>query len=300
LAICYHGNIDPTGSDRGGLLFGVIKLFEAIEVAQAFPGRNKYPTLVPWEPDQARSFLSSAGRLKDTFFKLNRAAELFDGARLQLYDPSEGGSVEKLAGLFAGWSDLPIYLDGILFYLRILVHTLANLTSQLYRSQGKKSVPAWTSFRKHLKWFTKMGRDLDPLYRTLLANNTAWFDILAGKQHGDGLRDVVVHQMVRLQLMYLPSRGGEKSQVAAFIFGRSARWKSGNLLSLIQALVRDMFVFFDRYVEHFNELAGACLGRAPLGLTDPRSSLLFEYEQALASAWLYPKIDAQSRVRKGN
>ena len=67
----------PRNADHGGqFFFAAIKLFKAIELAQAFPGRNKYPTLKPWSKSQADRFLLALGKFQDTFWKMDRATEM--------------------------------------------------------------------------------------------------------------------------------------------------------------------------------------------------------------------------------
>ena len=81
-----HG-VKPVSAGRNGEFhFAVINFIKAIENAQTFAGRNKYPILKPWSTMQAERILIASGKLQDTFWKLDRAAELFDDARRKFVD----------------------------------------------------------------------------------------------------------------------------------------------------------------------------------------------------------------------
>jgi hypothetical protein len=196
-----HGLTPLAGDGKREFHFGVRSLFDSLKIAQAFPGRNKYPTLKPWSRIQVEKFLTALGKLEDTFWKMNRTAELYDVARRRIVN-IKGPTIpaEDLAATQQALQDIPLHLDCVLLYLRILVDCLANLTSQLYPYE---SVP-FRSFRDQIKWFTQKRPEVDPEYAQILKLHSNWFTTLAGDKRREGLRDLVVHGMVRTQLIFQP------------------------------------------------------------------------------------------------
>jgi hypothetical protein len=86
-------------------------------------------------------------------------------------------------------ADLPLFLDGMLYYLRIQVDSYAKLVPFFYPGRDSGRISS-DSFRPQLKWFTETRSNFDPEYAAILRANHKWFDELAGV---DGLRDVVTH-----------------------------------------------------------------------------------------------------------
>ncbi|MGA2074542.1 MAG: hypothetical protein ABSH52_13660 [Terriglobia bacterium] len=269
----------------------MVKLLQAMEFAQAFPGRNKYPTLVPWPPKKAKRILLASGKMQDAFWKLDRSAELLDRARQEITDfkpPST--TLEEIEKMQSVQRDVPMFLDNILIYLRILVDCIADITSQLY---AEKDVP-WNSFHAQIKWFTNKMPRVDPEYSEILTAHSNWFHTLAGtsdkgKAH-DGLRDAVVHRIVRMQLFYQTGGRLNFNRVHAFLYGDTAN-EGQSLIPMIQKMVDGFFQFLDRYVAHFNDRIYREWGGRMLDLSDERSTVLYESVLNIPSSWLYPVIE---------
>jgi hypothetical protein len=279
-----HGWVAGSPGIHGRFHFAVICLLKAIEHAQAFAGRNKYPKLKPWLSEEARQFLLASGKLQDSFWKLNRAAELLDVARNKLGHIQPPSSTHtQVLGVQEAYRDIPLFIDNILIYLKIFADCLANCTSQFY--ERKDQVPRF-SFRLQREWFIKKRASFDPRYAEILKNQTAWFTALAGGANEEGLRELVVHRMIGTQLFYRPGKVPDENQVQAFLYGNVGS-SGGNLLPTIQKLVDDLCLFLDSYFDHYSKKLGVEMGGQ---LVSPSGTLLFEFEGHLPSAWLYPEI----------
>ncbi len=279
-----HGYEPVAASHKGEFHFAVIKFFKAIEMAQCFPGRNKYPTLELWSKRQAARFLLVLGKLQDTFWKIDRAAELFDEARRKFPDfkpPST--TVEQILANQQAGRDIPLFVESVLSYLKIFVDCLANLTSQFYPG---KQVP-YRSFGDQKKWLLRR-HDVDPAYAEILKNSTSWFVTLAGDSDQHGLRDLIVHHMFRTQLFYQPGKTLDQNQVHAFLYGPFG--STGSLLPSIQELVDELFLYLDSYVTHFSSHVEQRTGASLFNWHDLPSCVLFEFEAEIPSRWLYPQI----------
>jgi len=279
-----HGWNTSPPSLNGKFHFAVICLIKAIEHAQAFPGRNKYSTLKPWTREEADRFLLASGKLQDTFWKLERAAELLDNGRAKFPDfrpPS--ATIEQITAMQQAHRDIPLFLDNVLIYLRVFVDCLAKVTSQLY--ERKNIVPSF-SFREQKKWFLEKRRSVDPTYTAILENQTNWFTALAGDSDEEGLRNLVIHRMVRMQLFYQPGKSPDTNQVHAFLYGDVGS-QVGSLLPTVQKLVDELCIFLDSYFEHFSRSVELQFGGQ---LPHPIGTVLFEFEDRLPSSWLYPRI----------
>jgi hypothetical protein len=287
-----HGLRPAAAPYKGEVHFAVINLFKAVEHAQAFPGRNKYGTLVAWSRKESERFLAASGKLEDTFWKIDRVAGLLDEARRKIVIDFSRGTVtpEEAATFQAGYRDLPLYLDVLLIYLRILADCIADITSQFYKG---KHVPPF-SFRDQENW--SKWEETDPEYAGILRAQTSWFSTLAGDTSGEGLRDLIVHKMVRTQLFYQPGQTPDHSRVHAFLYGPDGI-KGGTLVPTIQKLVDELFLFLDSYVAHFMEQIERKWGGALRETRDPRFSVLYEFEDSTPSAWLYPCVTTS---REGN
>ena len=284
-----HGLTSITDGGKRELHFGVRNFFDSIKIAQAFPGRNKYPTLQPWSRSQLEKFLTALGKMEDTFWKINRTAELYDAARRRLVDiKGPTISIEDLAATQQALRDVPLHLDCVLLYLRILVDCLANLTSQLYPSER---VP-YRSFRDQMKWFTQKRPGVDPDYAKILEDHTSWFTTLAGDSKTDGLRDLIVHGMVRTELIFQPGKTAAENRVHSFLYGL-IKPPTDNTLTLetsIQQMMAEFLEYLDHYAIHFAARVGGEMGCELLDWRNPRSSLWFEIEGEFGSEWLFPTI----------
>jgi hypothetical protein len=277
-----HGWSASSLGVNGKFHFAVLCLLKAIEQAQAFPGRNKYSALKPWTRQQANQFLLASGKLQDTFWKLERAAELLDNARKKfpnLRPPT--ATTEQIVAMQQAHRDIPLLLDNVLIYLKIFADCLANVTSQLYERVG--TIPRFR-FREQKEWFIKKRSAFDPQYTKILKTQTHWFTTLSGDSEEEGLRELVIHRMVRTQVFYQPGKVPDENQVQAFLYGDVGS-QDGSLLLTVQKLVDELCLFLDSYFEHFSEKVESQFG-GRLSL----ETVLFEFEAELPSAWLFPQI----------
>lgn len=174
---------------------------------------------------------------------------------------------ENIANFQHAMKDFPLYLDALLLYLRIFVDSLVVLTRQLPGFEGNDV--NGRSFRDQKKWFIEKMPDVDPEYAAILQSETNWFTTLAGDKPGHGLRNYVVHRMVRTQLFFVPGKTPDENQVKAFLYGGSDI-RGVDLLPTIENMVKEFFVFAEYHDQMF--------------------SLLFQFENELPSAWLFPHI----------
>lgn len=277
-----HGwSASPPGVN-GKFHFAVLCLFRAIEHAQAFPGRNKYSALKPWTRGEANRFLLASGKLQDAFWKLERAAELLDNARAKfpnLQPPS--ATTEQIVAMQQAHRDIPLLLDNVLIYLKIFADCLANVTSQLYEREG--TIPRFR-FREQKEWFIKKRPGFDTPYAQILKTQTSWFTTLAGDSEEEGLRELVIHRMVRTQVFYQSAKAPDENQIHAFLYGDVGS-QGVSLLPAIQKLVDELCIFLDSYFEHFSRKVELQFG----GKLSP-GTILFEFEGDLPSAWLFPQV----------
>jgi hypothetical protein len=268
---------------------GVRNLFDSLKIAQAFPGRNKYPTLKPWSRSQIDKFLTALGKLEDTFWKINRTAELYDVARRRIVNiKGPTISVEDLAATQQALRDVPLHLDCVLLYLRIFVDCLANLTSQFYPSE---SVP-FRSFRDQMKWFIQKQPEVDPEYAQILKGHSNWFTTLAGDGKREGLRDLIVHGMVRTELIFQPGATQADNRVHSFLYGliKSPTENAQTLENLIRQMMAEFLEYLDHYAIHFAARVGHEMGCVLLDWNNPRSSLWFQIEGEFDSQWIFPSL----------
>lgn len=285
-----HGLTPTTNDGQRSFHFAVRNFFDAIKMAQAFPGTNKYPKLRPWSRHEIDLFVTALGKLEDTFRKIARVAELYDIARCRIVK-IEGPTIsaEDLGATQQALRDIPLHLDCVLLYLRIFVDCLANLTSQLYPS-GK--VPH-RSFRDQMKRFTQTKQPrIDPGYAEILEKYSGWFKTLAGDSNMDGLRDLIVHHMVRTELMYQPGTTPAENRVHSFLYGvvKETAHTTESLEPQIQQMVANFFEFLDHYVLHFAARISNDLGTSLMDWDDHRSSLWFQIEGEYRSQWLFPRL----------
>lgn len=285
-----------TSINAGGLRefhFGIRNLFDAIKIAQAYPGKNKFPALRPWSRHEIDLFVTALGKLEDTFWKITRCAELYDLARTRIVN-IQGPTmpVEDVAAIQLAIRDIPLHLDCVLLFVRIFADCLAHLTSLLFQSD---SVP-FRSFREQMKWFTQKRSKADPEYSAILRNNSRWFTTLAGDDTTDGLRDLIVHRLVRTELILQPGSTPADNRVHSYIYAvvKETAHTTRSLESLIELMVAELFEYLDNYAIHFATRIGSEMGCTLVDWNDPRSSYWFQVDGACRSEWIFPCISKPS------
>lgn len=286
----FHGlQPNPTGG-TGKLLFAVAQFIRTLEDNYSRPGGRRVEGAPVWPSHTFDDrFRFAAEKLSDTVWKINRVAELTHLARCNVRDLQPPSVPEEELGRhLAALRDVPIYLETLIVYLRVVADCLANLTPYLYGRKGK-SLPK-DSFREQRKWLVSKQPGFDSVYAAILKTNTNWFDVLAGNPPDYiGLRDAIVHYRGGIQIMYQPPSGGAPAKLMPMLFS-DYKTLTRDLLTLLQKVMKDMCVFLDRYVEHFNAIASEQTESSFLNLGNPQALVLFQYEGELPSAWLYPVV----------
>jgi len=286
-----HGIELGKQGEMGKVYFAAAQFIRLLESTYARPGLRPLKNAPPWAYRTFdNQFRWAAEKLWDTVWKINRLAELFELARRNLRElepPSV--PVEDVAKLTTALTDIPIYLETLIVYLRIFADCIANLTPYLYGQKGK-NLPR-DSFREQRQWFIQKRSNFDSDYSAILKSSTRWFDVLAGDPpRFVGLRDAVVHYRGGIQLMYQPASTGHPTRVIATLF-TDYKTLTSDLISTLQKLFQDMCLFLDRFVEHFVQRANNETKSLIFNVSNPQAILLFQYEGELPSAWLYPQVD---------
>ncbi len=273
----------------GKVYFAAAQFIRLLETIYARPGLRPQKNAPTWAYHTFdNQFRWAAEKLWDTVWKINRLAELFEVARgnlRELEPPSV--PVEDVAKLTTALTDIPIYLETLIVYLRIFADCIANLTPYLYGQKGK-NLPR-DSFREQRQWFVQKRSNFDHDYSVILKSSTRWFDVLAGDPpRFVGVRDAVVHFRGGIQLMYQPARTGRPTRVIATLYS-DYRTITTDLIATLQKLFADMCLFLDRFVEHFAQRANKQT-KSPMFDMSNSQALLFQYEGELPSAWLYPPV----------
>lgn len=192
----YHG-IERSDVDYSGRFhFATLKFLQQVDLKYRWPIliREQLPS-PPW-PNKwlDTKFGRATDKLADTFGKLHIASHLFNQEQTTFIEFRDAEIVADFAKAQSALQRMPIFLDCMLFYLRIMADCIANVTPNLYGDVQIPHVGSTTrsmsrdSFNEQRKWFKKHGQKIDPEYQEMLANHTSWFDLLADrKDYGYGL-----------------------------------------------------------------------------------------------------------------
>lgn len=285
----FHGIKRGPDVGPGRLCFGVAKFIHTLEEWYARPGsRHRHPSVPEW-PDSAFDdwFRFAGEKLWDTVWKIDRVAELVNQARNNIRELRDGMPHEELSQHVSALRDIPIHLESIIFYIRIFADCLANLTPSMYGVRGR-DIPKHR-FREQRKWFLSKCPDFDAEYTAILEGSTKWFDVLAGNPPTAGIRDSIVHDRGGIELIFRPATKDQEAEIGATLYS-DYRSICTNLFPVLKTLVRELFVFLDRFLVHFNHYASTQTGSPVLKLGNPDLVTLFHYDGMLPSAWLYPDI----------
>jgi len=182
--------------------------------------------------------------------------------------------------------NLPLFLDAMLFYLRIQADSYAKLVPYFY--QDAKVGISTRSFREQSTWFCNAKPPLDEAYTSILKANRKWFDRLAGGEP-KGLRDVIIHQSGILGVGWAkPMDGPIEPKTALY---RSNGVVEENVFRALEEITAGWFAFLDaawrHFVPHLNQ-AGILL---TLSINDLEKTRYFDCSQGEAKGlWVYPRI----------
>jgi hypothetical protein len=283
----FHGvRFDESSTTSGWIHFGFLRLLHVIYNFQY----EKYPA---W-PNKwlDRKFSQAVIKFEDCFWKFNRVAELFFGCLetfKRYHNSLKVGDVESSERAL---QDIQIYLDSMLFYLRIQLECLADVIPNLYGQRGSQQSIARNGFTDHKSWFTKKRKDFDPKYTSILEleSNRDWFKLLVGEGKGPGrLRDVVTHQRGVYQLDWsIPGMGAGLGLWAALV-GDSG-FAEEDVVVAIKSIVTGYFLFLDELYQHFGELLRVEVGEEFIKADSKMSKYKHFTGGTLPSFWVYPLI----------
>lgn len=296
----YHGLETTDGVDEGWVRFGFLRLLQALSTSFRFPfpAPGGAAERLRWQEAWFdRKFDQAVRRFQDIFFKLDRVAahfsECLDEIRrfgttlddVRRPDQSASLDIAAFARFQNAYGDVEIYLDSLLFYLRIHADCIANIVPNLYGQQARRASLARDSFRDHIRWFGRMSA-FDPVYAAFLSTNTGWFEKLAGGSRGQGLRDKIVHHRATYQLSWTT---GSRFELHAGLVGDSG-FLIHDVVSEVKEIVGGYCLYLDGLLEHFSrhlqsEIQGSVVPSLPDGARYYRFT-----GGPLASAWIYPLV----------
>jgi hypothetical protein len=260
-----------------------------IDVMYCFP-RNKGEDPPPEWPDKwfDRKFMQSVTKLSDTFHKIELVAWLLEKERKNIFENKDQRELEKFSIYSHALRVVPIHLDSLLFYTRIIADSIADLTPYLYPKMEGQQI-ANRSFRDHKKWFLKH-KDYDQRYTHILTGYSQWFDLLAGKEAGEGFRDKIIHHRGTFQLSYTNPAIVDDFKLTAGIVGDSG-WIIDDIFPKLVQIILDLFIYLDHFTDHFCQTIGNKLGANIFNLESPKHTELYRFNKPLESFWVYPKVN---------
>lgn len=245
-----HGiELDEEGNPAW-LRFGILRLLYKMYFTNAAG-----PSVQDWlQRLHSMAFRHQVSHFQQCFSKFDRAAGHAARCR-DAVDPVFGRYNERISrgetvpledsdrlAMDEANADLPLFLDAMLFYLRIQADAYAKLMPDFFYQRPEAKYMPSDSFRKHLTWFTEKMPDFDPAYASILKANHKWFDRLAGR-HPKGLRDVVIHQSGMLAVGWTkPEDGPIEPRTALY---RSSGVVEENVFGALQEITAGWYAFLD-------------------------------------------------------
>lgn len=206
---------------------------------------------------RSRRFSNGVQHFQGCLHKFNRAAEHVQRCRSDIARWVERGERGECDGVsmddpefqadYAAHQDLPLHLDSMLLYQRLMADTLSILTTHLYEPHEI----AAESFRDQKKWFTKKCPEFDAGYAEILNSNFAWFEKLAGTEPR-GLRDVVVHHRGHFQVGWTALPGGKLVSLNVGLVNEGG-FVEGDMMSALPEINAGWCSFLDAAWQHHVE-----------------------------------------------
>lgn len=283
----FHGIENDDDSAPSGFRFGILRLAHVMSNFKGIDGVAPPDWTKRWH---TRRFHQATMKLQDTFWKFDRAAGHINRCREAIHrgamrDAEDNKRQHPMDDVFHDYisalQDIPLFLDSMLFYLRIQVDAYAVIVPFFY--QAPNGI-ARRSFRKQIKWFLRReSADFDPGYTAILQENLGWFDELAGK-NPSGLRDVIVHQGGTYQLGWAAPSADKSLELRAMLLDSSGSIEE-DLINALTRITTGWFRFLDLSWSHFsdrlNNLVGLHVDKLQTRLTECGG-------QSLPSFWVYP------------
>ncbi|MCK4348502.1 MAG: hypothetical protein KAW47_07785 [Thermoplasmatales archaeon] len=290
----YHGiEFDNETKMSGVLRLGMLRFLEILYVEFHFT-----PTFSPKEAPEwperwiDGKFRGAVDKLKDTFMKFDTIARYLSQSIDLALANKDSREMSQYGHFLKAMKDIPIYLDSLLLYLRMQADCLANVIPNLYGEEGRRQSIARDSFRDQTKWFIKKKPGFDPAYTKILGENTEWFEMLAGKSRGQGLRDILVHYRGVYQLGWTALSTGETISFNASLLNESG-YVEDSLIPTLTAIVAGYFEFIEKAYVHFRGLVLEKVEGGSFG-DIYESAQLLKFNAGLGSAWIYPKIEVEA------
>lgn len=270
--------------------FSMLRLMEHLLDPSGFQDRS----LPTWARRfRSRRFYHDVSYFRTCFQKFNRAADHVGRCRVAIQrwtDREMRGDAKEVSvsdsdsdAWLAALTDLPIYLDLMLFYLRMQADAYAQLVPYLYENGGDIKR---RSFRDQTVWFTRTRPHFDAEYALVLGENLGWFEALAGKKPS-GLRDVLVHHGGTYQVGWtVPDEAAAFKLHASLL--NSTGYVEEDLLSALQTITTGWCAFLDAAWHHFvKKLSGVLATMNVDEATKTRYAHCGGLE--LSHFWVYPR-----------
>ncbi|MCD4824758.1 MAG: hypothetical protein K8S55_09125 [Phycisphaerae bacterium] len=288
----FHGiEYDDEEKTSGILRVGMLRFIEILYAEFCFPTFKPEESAEWPEKWIDGKFCGAADKIKDTFMKFHTVSRYLSQS-IELFMRNKDSREKNQYDHFSkAMMDIPIFLDSLLFYLRIQADCLANIIPNFYGEEGKRQSISRDSFRGQIKWFIKT--EFDPDYTKILSENTEWFDMLAGNSRGQGLRDRLVHDRGVYQLGYTSLSTGENVSFNASLINESGYYIENNLISTLGKMVEGYFEFLEKAYVHFTRLVLKNVKGVSLEDIN-KSSQFLKFTAGLGSAWIYPKIKVEA------
>jgi hypothetical protein len=254
-----HGvELDREGRPRW-MRFGILRLLIHLAGANATE-----PSVQDWlKRLHSDEFRQLAAHYFQCFQKFDRAAghvarcrETVNGALERFSERVRGGEVVPPSdpdrrAIDEANADLPLYLDGMLFYLRIQADTYARLVTFFYPGRDAGKIRP-NSFREQFDWFTQTRPNFDRGYASVLRANRKWFDRLAHRP--TGLRNVVIHHGGMLIIGWVkPEDGPIEARTALYSTAlyTNAAIVEPDVCGALREITSGWFAFLDAAWLHF-------------------------------------------------
>ncbi len=291
----YHGFQYPAPDCDGRFHLATLRFFQTIEHKYFFPRTEGEPPPPHW-PDRwfNRKFIQAVHKFADTFHKLLLVSGLLEIERNNVFENKDERDREKYSKHLHGLRIIPVYLDSLLFYLRILADNIADLTPYLYPKQDGEQIGR-RSFRNHRDWFLNKKPEFDPEYTDILQNRSQWFDLLAGKAEGEGLRDKIIHHRGTFQISYTTASEVDDFKLSAGMMGDSG-WLFDDIFPQLVSMTSDVFMYLDLFVSHFSDYVEKKLGDRLFDLNNPYQTELFRFDKPLTAFWLFPRVSRSEEL----
>jgi hypothetical protein len=227
---------------------------------------------------------AALGRWVERVMKRDQPGETREGVReLEASDPEWLEHLE----ITEFDKELPLFLDAMLFYLRIQADSFAQLVQYFYEPVKARVVP--DNFTRQIDGEkAERLRKLDAGYGSILQANRKWFDDL---RLDGGLRDVITHESGMIGVQWVKPQGGPiEAQTSLYTRKRPVE---KNVLQALQEITAGWLAFLDEAYRHFvRKLTEEAMLRG-LPVSDSERSRFFEAHE-LRGFWVYRVLNPKA------